>query len=96
MHRSGYLQQLEIATIVAANKQMPPCPALGQRHGGERKFEEGHTGGGNGAFKVGTKYYQKKNEKDKEASLPKVSVDGVRIVNQDEIKKILKDLGLSN
>ena len=59
-------------------------------------FEEGHDDGGNGVYKVGTKYYQKNNEKDKEADLPQVSVNGVRIVNQDEIKKILKDLGLSN
>jgi RHS repeat-associated protein len=59
-------------------------------------FEEGHTDGGNGVYKVGTKYYQKKSKKDKEANLPKVTVNGVRIVNEDEIKKILKDLGLSN
>lgn len=59
-------------------------------------FEDGHTNGGGGLYKVGTKYYQKKNEKDKEANLPSVSVNGVRIVDQEEIKKILKDLGLSN
>lgn len=55
---------------------------------------EGREDGSGGVYKVGTKFYQRKNEKDKEASLPKVTVDGVRIVNQDEIKKILKDLGL--
>lgn len=59
-------------------------------------FEDGHTDGGGGLYKVGTKYYQKKNEKDREANLPSVSVNGVRIVDQKEIKKILKDLGLSN
>src|SRR5690606_14468360 len=59
-------------------------------------FEEGHTDGGGGVYKVGTKYYQRKNEKEREANLPKVSVNGVRIVDQDEIQRILKELGLSN
>jgi hypothetical protein len=56
-------------------------------------FQQGHTSG-NGVYKVGTKYYQKKDEKSKEADLPKVSVNGVRIVNQEEISNILKQLGL--
>jgi len=53
-----------------------------------------HDDGGGGVYKVGTKYYKKKG-KDKEASLPTVSVNGVRIVSQEQIKSILQQLGIS-
>jgi RHS repeat-associated protein len=55
-------------------------------------FMKGHDSG-NGVYKVGTKYYRKKEE-DKKADLPTVTVNGVRIVDEDQIKQILNQLGV--
>jgi len=66
------------------------APILGDSKTG---FMENHDQGGGGYYKVGTKYYKKK-EQDKKADLPKVTVNGVRIVDADQIKAILKQLGI--
>lgn len=58
-------------------------------------FQREHNDG-NGVYKVGTRYYQRKNNGDKKVTLPKVTVNGVRISDPAEIKKILKQLKLAN
>lgn len=55
----------------------------------------GHDDGGGGIYKVGTEFYRKKQQ-DKKANLPKITVNGVRIVNEEEIKQILQQLGIEN